>query len=46
MSERRAQTDRQRRLRQKALRHPLVVEALEIFGGEVVEVRIGPDKPT
>jgi DNA polymerase-3 subunit gamma/tau len=44
MSERRAATDRQRRLRQKALRHPLVNEALEIFGGQVVEVKIGPDK--
>jgi hypothetical protein len=43
-SERRAATDRQRRLRQKALRHPLVNEALEIFGGQVVEVKIGPDK--
>jgi hypothetical protein len=46
MSERRAATDRQRRLRQKALRHPLVNEALEIFGGQVVEVKIGPDKPS
>ncbi|HVO84800.1 MAG TPA: DNA polymerase III subunit gamma/tau [Syntrophobacteria bacterium] len=46
MSERRAATDRQRRLRQKALRHPLVTEALEIFGGEVVDVKIGPDKPS
>jgi DNA polymerase-3 subunit gamma/tau len=46
MSERRAATDRQRRLRQKALRHPLVNEALEIFGGEVVDVKIGPDKPS
>ena len=46
LSERRAATDRQRRLRQKALRHPLVNEALEIFGGQVVEVRIGPDKPS
>jgi DNA polymerase-3 subunit gamma/tau len=45
MSERRAATDRQRRLRQKALRHPLVNEALEIFGGQVVEVKIGPEKP-
>jgi DNA polymerase-3 subunit gamma/tau len=40
----RAQTDRQRRLKQKALKHPLVTEALEIFGGEIVEVRVGPDK--
>jgi DNA polymerase-3 subunit gamma/tau len=46
MSERRVATDRQRRLRQKALRHPLVNEALEIFGGQVVEVKIGPDKPS
>jgi hypothetical protein len=42
--ERRATTDRQRQLQQKALKHPLVTEALEIFGGEIVEVRVGPEK--
>ena len=40
----RGQTDRQRQLQQKALKHPMVTEALEIFGGEVVEVRVGPEK--
>jgi DNA polymerase-3 subunit gamma/tau len=44
-SEKRVKTDRQRRQQQKALKHPLVTEALEIFGGEIVEVRIGPEKP-
>ncbi|UCG11823.1 MAG: hypothetical protein JSU72_15055, partial [Deltaproteobacteria bacterium] len=38
------QTGLQRQLRQKALKHPLVAEALEIFGGEIVEVRVGPEK--
>ena len=42
--EQRGKTDRQRQRQQKALKHPLVVEALEIFGGEIVEVRVGPDK--
>lgn len=42
--ERRAQNHRQRSLQQKALKHPLVAEALEIFGGEIVEVRVGPEK--
>jgi DNA polymerase-3 subunit gamma/tau len=45
-SERRAETERSRHLRQKALRHPLVTDALEIFGGEIVDVRLGPDKPS
>ncbi len=40
----RVKTDRQRRQQQKALKHPLVTEALEIFGGEIVEVRVGPEK--
>ena len=39
-----AQTDRERQLQKKALKHPMVTEALEIFGGEVVEVRVGPEK--
>jgi len=26
------------------LKHPLVTEALEIFGGEIVEVKVGPEK--
>ena len=42
--EQRLKTDRQRLQQQKALKHPLVTEALEIFGGEIVEVRVGPDK--
>ncbi|UCE82267.1 MAG: DNA polymerase III subunit gamma/tau [Deltaproteobacteria bacterium] len=42
--EQRGKTDRQRQRQQKALKHPLVTEALEIFGGEIVEVRVGPDK--
>jgi DNA polymerase-3 subunit gamma/tau len=45
VSERRAETEQYRRLRQQALRHPLVADALEIFGGEIVDVRLGPDKP-
>ena len=40
----RVQTDRQRRQQQEALKHPLVTEALEIFGGEIVDVRVGPEK--
>jgi DNA polymerase-3 subunit gamma/tau len=44
-TERRAETERYRRLRRQALRHPLVADALEIFGGEIVDVRLGPDKP-
>jgi len=40
----RGKTDRQRLQQQKALKHPLVTEALEIFGGEIVEVKIGPEK--
>jgi DNA polymerase-3 subunit gamma/tau len=40
----RNKTDRQRRLQQKALKHPLITEALEIFGGEIVEVKVGPEK--
>jgi len=43
-NEQRAKTDRQRRQQQKALKHPLVTEALEIFGGEIVDVRVGPEK--
>ena len=42
--ERRGKTDRQRLQQQKALKHPLVAEALEIFGGEIVEVKVGPKK--
>jgi len=42
--EQRGKTDRQRLQQQKALKHPLVTEALEIFGGEIVEVRVGPKK--
>jgi hypothetical protein len=42
--EQRLKTDRQRLQQQKALKHPLVTEALEIFGGEIVEVRVEPDK--
>ena len=42
--EQRLKTDRQRLQQQKALKHPLVTEALEIFGGEIVEVRVGPEK--
>jgi DNA polymerase-3 subunit gamma/tau len=41
----RGKTDRQRLQQQKALKHPLVTEALEIFGGEIVEVKVGPKKP-
>jgi DNA polymerase-3 subunit gamma/tau len=40
----RGKTDRQRLQQQKALKHPLVTEALEIFGGEIVEVKVGPEK--
>ncbi len=43
-TEQKVRTARQRRQQQKALKHPLVTEALEIFGGEIVEVRIGPEK--
>ena len=42
--EQRGKTDRQRLQQQKALKHPLVTEALEVFGGEIVEVRVGPKK--
>jgi hypothetical protein len=42
--EQRGKTDRQRLRQQKALKHPLVTEALEIFGGEIVEVKVGPKK--
>jgi len=42
--EQRGKTDKQRLQQQKALKHPLVTEALEIFGGEIVEVRVGPKK--
>jgi len=42
--EQRGKTDRQRLRQQKALKHPLVTEALEIFGGEIVEVKVGPNK--
>ena len=40
----RLKTDRQRVQQQKALKHPLVTEALEIFGGEIIEVKVGPEK--
>ncbi|MBW2070429.1 MAG: DNA polymerase III subunit gamma/tau [Deltaproteobacteria bacterium] len=39
----RAQTDLQRQLHRQALKHPLVLEALEVFGGEIVEVRTDAD---
>ncbi|MBW1982691.1 MAG: DNA polymerase III subunit gamma/tau [Deltaproteobacteria bacterium] len=39
----RAQTDLQRQLHRQALKHPLVLEALEVFGGEIVEVRTDTD---
>jgi len=42
--EQRQKTDRERQQQQEALKHPLVTEALEIFGGEIVEVRVGPEK--
>jgi DNA polymerase-3 subunit gamma/tau len=42
--EQKGKTDRQRLQQQKALKHPLVTEALEIFGGEIVEVKVGPKK--
>jgi hypothetical protein len=42
--EQRQKTDRQRLQQQKALKHPLVTEALEIFGGEIIEVKVGPEK--
>jgi DNA polymerase-3 subunit gamma/tau len=42
--EQRGKTDKQRLQQQKALKHPLVTEALEIFGGEIVEVKVGPKK--
>ena len=42
--EQRGKTDRQRLRQQKALKHPLVTEALEVFGGEIVEVKVGPKK--
>jgi len=42
--EQRGKTDRQRLQQQKALKHPLVTEALEVFGGEIVEVKVGPKK--
>jgi len=42
--EQRLKTDRQRLQQQKALKHPLVTEALEIFGGEIIEVKVGPEK--
>jgi len=31
---------RSRALRQQALKHPMVAEALDVFGGEIVEVRV------
>ena len=37
-------TDKQRLQQQRALKHPLVTEALEIFGGEIIEVKVGPEK--
>jgi len=40
----RGKTSRQRQQQQKALKHPLVTEALEIFGGEIIEVKVGPEK--
>jgi DNA polymerase-3 subunit gamma/tau len=40
----RADLDRERKRQQEALKHPLVTEALELFGGEIVEVRTGPEK--
>jgi DNA polymerase-3 subunit gamma/tau len=43
--EQRGKTDRQRLRQQKALKHPLVTEALEIFGGEIIEVKVRPKKP-
>ena len=43
-NEQRTKTARQKRQQQKALKHPLVTEALEIFGGEIVEVRVDPKK--
>ena len=42
--EQRGKSDKQRLQQQKALKHPLVTEALEIFGGEIVEVKVGPKK--
>ena len=44
-NQQKAKTARQRRQQQKALKHPLVTEALEIFGGDIVDVRVGPEKP-
>jgi hypothetical protein len=32
--------DRKARLKQEALRHPLVADALEIFNGNIVDVKI------
>jgi DNA polymerase-3 subunit gamma/tau len=40
----RGRTKRQRLQQQKALKHPLVTEALEIFGGEIIDVKVRPDK--
>jgi DNA polymerase-3 subunit gamma/tau len=42
--EQRGKTDKERLRQQKALKHPLVTEALEIFGGEIVEVKVGQKK--
>jgi DNA polymerase-3 subunit gamma/tau len=40
----RGKADRQRLLQQKALKHPLVTEALEIFGGEIIDVKVDPER--
>jgi hypothetical protein len=36
----RKESDRERRLRKEALDHPLVTDALEVFRGRVVDVKI------
>ncbi|MBW1896255.1 MAG: hypothetical protein JRI47_04290 [Deltaproteobacteria bacterium] len=36
----RAESDRERRLKKDALDHPLVIDALDVFRGRVVDVKI------
>jgi DNA polymerase-3 subunit gamma/tau len=36
--------EREAQVKQQALSHPLVAEAIELFGGKVVDVKIAPEK--
>jgi DNA polymerase-3 subunit gamma/tau len=43
-AERLKNIEREAQVKQQALSHPLVAEAIELFGGKVVDVKIAPEK--